>query len=79
MVPELDICIPKNEYPYALGFSKLLVCEHIFVCAHMWMQEFVCDHVQKCVCGYAVSVCVKYVRVRVTSLEQLSVAEFSGE
>ena len=42
--PEFDICIPKNEYPYALGFSKLLVCEHIFVCAHMRMQDFVCDH-----------------------------------
>lgn len=36
-----------------MGFSKLLVCEHIFVCTHMGMQEIVCDHVQKCVCMYA--------------------------
>ena len=52
--PELtNWYFPWNEYPYALGFSKLLVCEHIFVCTHMQMRKFVFDHVQKCVCGYA--------------------------
>ena len=52
--PELtNWYFPWNEYPYALGFSKLLVCEHIFVCTQMQMRKFVFDHVQKCVCGYA--------------------------
>ena len=57
--PEFDICIPKNEYPYALGFSKLLVCEHIFVSVHMRVQEFVFSHI------YNHVVAVKYVCVGV--------------
>ena len=61
--PEFDICIPQNEYPYALGFSKLLVCEHIFVSVHMWVQEYVFSHIYNHRRIHVVA--VKYVRVGV--------------